>query len=627
MNHLGKVQLNSLNDVLLLLPAIYSEASYKVYRAAFTKITRLTGEPLTRIAADENAWFDRSRSIVWAGEFGQGVPGVQQANFDTWVKKIAAAIRRAQTYTAPAASVTSHDAAWERLETYAKDVQCTHDPDGVLLLPNMFAVSIANLRARCRETHPAKLDTVSVGQAIEACRADKIGSLRNSVSAFNKLIRAQNRHPAICDLLPSAPIGGLPRLRDQPLDWSEFSATFLRSRDRAIQTAIHPDRKRPDRYGGKLGEDPLKGDRQDGRKRKRKVRNTDAARKRHLNALSWLVRHAYPDRSAAFAVNNIEALVTTETVERAVANYVERAKASNVLKDPDKTSSGSSILSALETLATRNNWSEEVVWALEDARYDRVDSYQVREMSLEREAFVKLVERDPSVARAIVSGPRRLMEEAVTAFDRWDDLAARAKTEALHLSLGSTLMALQLARAIRSKNLNEMVIDGDGAELIRPLRESKPWIDIPRSKIKNRRPIEGEIPERQWRIIMFWLDEGLPRWCEMHGIDARTNIHLTPGPKGLLSRQGFNRIWNRSVCRLGVSGLRPHMMRHVAATLWLAANPGDYATVAAFLGDSISTVEKFYARGEGAAAARLFADVLESIDPTLNAFLKKGALL
>jgi hypothetical protein len=77
--------------------------------------------------------------------------------------------------------------------------------------------------------------------------------------------------------------------------------------------------------------------------------------------------------------------------------------------------------------------------------------------------------------------------------------------------------------------------------------------------------------------------------------------------------------------RLGIPGLQPHMMRHVAATLWLAAHPGDYATVAAFLCDSVKTVEKFYARGAGAAAARLFAEVLESLDPTLDSFLKRSA--
>jgi len=185
-------------------------------------------------------------------------------------------------------------------------------------------------------------------------------------------------------------------------------------------------------------------------------------------------------------------------------------------------------------------------------------------------------------------------------------------------------MALQLARAIRSKNLNEMTTDGDDAELIRPIRESKPWLDINRSRVKNRRPIEGEIPERQWCVIMSWLDEGLPRWCELHGLDSETNIYLVPGPNGILSRQSFNRIWNRCVERLGIPGLQPHMMRHVAATLWLAANPGDYATVAAFLGDSVKTVEKFYARGEGAAAAKLFAQVLESTDPTLSAYLNRS---
>ncbi len=624
MKHTNPPQLKSLNDVRLLLPTIYSEASAKVYSAALNKITRLTGKPLTHVPADENAWVLFAQTIVWAGEFGDGSPGEQQTNFDTWVKKIAAAIRRAQTHVALPVVATCEDAAWERLEVYAKDVENTVDADGVQILPNMFSLSIANLRARCRATHPSKVDTAVATQALHACRADKSETLRRSVSAFNKLIGNHNRHPAISDLLPSMQIGDLPSLRDRPLDWSCFSDRFLRSRDRAIQRAIHPDRKRADSFGGKLGEDPLGGRRREGRKRKRKVRNTDAARKRHLNALSWLIRHAYPDRSVAYALDSIEALVTAETVEQAVDRYVARAQASDVLKDADKTSSGNSILSSLETLARRNDWPDQVIWAIEDARYDRVDSYQSREMSLEREAFVKLVERDPAVARAIVSGPRRLMAEASEAFDNWETLGARARGEALHLSLGSTLMALQLARSVRSKNLNEMVIDGDGAELIRPLRESKAWIDIPRSKIKNRRPIEGEIPERQWCIIMSWLDEGLPRWCASHGIDAETNIHLTPGPKGILSRQSFNRIWNRCVERLGIPGLQPHMMRHVAATLWLAANPGDYATVAAFLGDSVKTVENFYARGEGAAAAKLFAQVLEGIDPTLNAFLRRS---
>lgn len=100
-----------------------------------------------------------------------------------------------------------------------------------------------------------------------------------------------------------------------------------------------------------------------------------------------------------------------------------------------------------------------------------------------------------------------------------------------------------------------MLINGEGPDLIRFLWESKPWIDTSRTKIKNRRPVEGEIPERQWPIIMSRLDEGLPRWCEMHGTKPEANTHLTPGAKGLRSRQGFNWVWNRSVRWLVVPGL------------------------------------------------------------------------
>lgn len=624
MKHTNLIQLKTLNDVRLLLPAIYSDASAKVYSAALNKITKITGKPLGHVPADENAWVDFSQTIVWAGAFGGVTPGDQEAAFDTWVKKIAAAIRRAQAHVATPAVAASEDAAWARLETYAKDVENTRDARGQLLLPNMFSVSIANLRAQCRATHPALIDTAVATRALEASRPDKSPTLRRSISAYNKLIRDQNRHPAITDLLPSVLIGDLPRLRDHPLDWSRFGSVFLSSRDRAIKIAIRNGCWEADRFKGKLGADPLGGRTRDRKGRKRPVRNVEAARKQHLKALSWLVRHAYPDCAEAYKLTTIEALVTSETVERAVGHYVERALASNVLLDADKTSSGTSILSSLETLATRNGWSEEVIWALEDARYDRVDSYQSREMSVEREAFVKLVERDPAIARAIVSGPRLLKAEAEAAFGIWYDLGAQDRGEALHLSLGAALMALQLARSVRSRNLNGMLIDGPDAELIRPLRESRPWLDIHRSRVKNRQPIEGEIPERQWQVIVSWLDEGLPRWCDAKGIEVEENVWLAPGPNGVLGRQSFNRIWNRCVNRLGIPGLQPHMMRHVAATLWLAANPGDYATVAAFLGDSISTVEKFYARGEGAAAAKLFADVIESIDPTLNAFLKRS---
>ena len=67
------------------------------------------------------------------------------------------------------------------------------------------------------------------------------------------------------------------------------------------------------------------------------------------------------------------------------------------------------------------------------------------------------------------------------------------------------------------------------------------------------------------------------------------------------------------------------MMRHVVATLHLAVHPGDYAVVAALLCDSVRTVEKFYARGEGRAAADLFLETLMQVHPEIAALLRKVA--
>lgn len=618
------VELKTLKDVQHVLPAVYSEASAKTLDAALRKAEKLSGKRLSQIPADENAWYLASRAIVWAGAFRGETPGDQEEAFETWVKKIAAMIRRTKNHVASPVIVADETAAWDLIVDYAASVENTFDDDGRLILPSMFSTSMATLRSHCRDTHPSRVDTATARAALVRCRADKTDSLRNSYSAYDRLIREKDAHPAIAHLLPDAPIGSVPLLRDPALDWRKFSDEFIASRDRAITAAIQPDRKQPrDRFNGRLGKSRLRN--ASGRKgRSKPVRNLVSGRKNHLNALSWLVRHAFPDREAAYFLERVEDLFEPEIVTLAVQTYIARAADSDVLIDPNDTASASGILSRLEVLASRNGWSEDVIFELQDARFDRLDSFQTREMSKERERFVKLVERDPSIARAIVSGPRRLAAEAKLVFDDWDKAKTREREEALHLSMGAALLALQLARAVRSKNLHPLLIDGPDAELIRPLRESKPWMDISRSRVKNRRPIEGAIPERQWKVIVAWLDEGLPKWCEKHGVDPDENLLLLPGPKGMLSRQTYNKVWNRCVSRIGIPGLKPHLMRHVAATIWLAANPGDYATVAAFLCDKVSTVEKFYARGEGAAAAKLFAEALEALDPTLASFMRRS---
>src|SRR6056297_229752 len=166
------IGLKTLKDVRLVLPAIYSKASAKTLAAALGKVEKLTGKKLSQLPADENAWYQASRSIIWAGAFRGLTPGDQEEAFETWVKKIAAIIRRAHAHVAVPVIVADESRAWDQIVQYATDVENTVDDQGALILPNMFSMSMTNLRNRYRSVHPSELTTETAHQALASCRAD-----------------------------------------------------------------------------------------------------------------------------------------------------------------------------------------------------------------------------------------------------------------------------------------------------------------------------------------------------------------------------------------------------------------------------------------------------------------------
>jgi hypothetical protein len=133
-------KLSNLNDVRLLLPVIYSEASARVYEAALNKAARLTGRKLTQLAADERAWAELAATIVWAGQIPGDTPGKQRDNFDAFIKRVGNAISRAKDHLATPVLAGDEDEAWATFEAYAREVENTFDTEGNRLLPNMFSL-------------------------------------------------------------------------------------------------------------------------------------------------------------------------------------------------------------------------------------------------------------------------------------------------------------------------------------------------------------------------------------------------------------------------------------------------------------------------------------------------------
>ncbi|WP_417809880.1 hypothetical protein [Thioclava sp.] len=608
----------TLNDIYLALPNLYSVSSAKAYSAAFRRVEKLTGRTLKQIPADDVAWTEIARHIVCAGEFRAATPKAAERAFHTWSGKISAAIRKAMEATAEAPVAPDARLAWDQLIDYAKRVQNRPGPDCCKVLPGMADVSLANLRARVGHVFPSELDNEAATDALSCIPSDKTASFRRSLKLFDKMIIQKDRHEEIAALLPVSPVGPLPGRRDAPLDWTALPASLVASCDAAIDRAINGERPQRDRFGGKLGADPLPRR----SKNKRKIRNPELRRKNHRQALSWLIRHIWADRTPPPGVTQLEELLTSRHVKMATAKYAERTKQSKTLKGANETSSTNSWLATLDTLAKRNDLDDNVLDAIADLRFsDTVHSDYANEMAADRAAFLKLLDHDPEVVRAILTGPRVLAHEARRGFDRWETLGVHARTEALHIVMASAAMALQLSRPLRTRNIHELTMSGEGAELCLPRRRGDlAIIDIARTHVKNNREIFHELPAAQWKTLALWIEEGRARWCASHGIDPDLNPYLFPGTKSgaPISRGTFNKTWNRGMSRIGVIGLSPHLMRHVGATLYIAQYPGAYGVVADLLCDKIGTVEAFYSRGAGREASRLFAEVIQRLDPTLQ---------
>jgi len=122
------------------------------------------------------------------------------------------------------------------------------------------------------------------------------------------------------------------------------------------------------------------------------------------------------------------------------------------------------------------------------------------------------------------------------------------------------------------------------------------------AEVKNSEPLDYPLPPQSVELIERYLREFWPR------LAPRGSTALFPGrgggpkvPRGF-AEQISDTIHSHTGMRIN-----PHLFRHVAAKLYLDANPGGYEVVRRVLGQrSINTTLRFYTGLETASAVRHF---------------------
>ena len=542
------------------------------------------------------------------------------------VKRIIAILRKMRAAAAP--TEPGSRAGYARLEAYAAKLagRAPDAKDGTTP-PSSDELRARTLKARFGHVPLTDLDAAAAAAAYAEVPAAKKASARAALAWLDDLIAARDAHPEISALLPRSPIGAMPTLRPRPIDWSRLPAPLRDDREaviaRAIRMATGPCIRRKAREA--YGADPLAERRRERRKgRKRRSRAPDVSAKSYRGSVNWLLHYSSEAAARARHARSLREILTEDTVAEAVDAYVAAARDRTNYADPTISHTIPGRLACLVTLAQRGLEDAWLAVEIDDLRADFLHEHEYEaRMSQQREDFLRALNRDPDIARRIVLGPDTLLAEARAAMAAWETLAHRKRQSISHVAMCAALLALQIARPVRPGNLRCLTIADTGTEerqLAIPTAEGeRPWISIRRHHTKNGKALDYPVPDWTWPVVEHWIDGVRPVYAELTARAADASApFLFPGAAGPISVQTLARVWATGMEIIGVPDLTPHMMRHVAATIYLALHPGGYDVVAALLRDDPETVRRFYTRDDGAAAVEAFARALEAAYPELG---------
>src|SRR5208282_5582402 len=217
---------------------------------------------------------------------------------------------------------------------------------------------------------------------------------------------------------------------------------------------------------------------------------------------------------------------------------------------------------------------------------------------------------DPAHVKALVTFPQRLVAELrrKQAPTRSDALQVQTAL-AIELLLMIPIRIGNLANLDLERHIVRTRTGGKGVVLLA----------IPGNEVKNGVDIEAALPSPTISLLELYLQSYRPLLLD------QPSSRLFPGKgDGPKSRNGLGVQISQTIAEKTGLRVHPHLFRHIAAKLFLDANPGAYGVIRLIHGHrSVETTTKFYCGMETPAAMRHFDEhILKLRDCLVPASLK-----
>ncbi|MFX0543633.1 hypothetical protein ACEWPM_018285 [Roseovarius sp. S4756] len=500
------------------------------------------------------------------------------------------------------------------------------------------------LRARFHVS-PKALTISEIDGVAANLSSDKRKAFGRALKTLNRLIEEFAGSSELDGLLPNAavrlptPVSGRERIR-----WIDLPEAFRSDAEAAMQRALArpEDRLAEARRRIEAGEDAadvLRGLDDAAAGRRRAPGNPGSAMAGWRSAITWLILAAERHGHRRDMLGSLAALFTSEILECASADQITRSTASTRLKDPGKTQTLKSRLTALETLAKHGLKMPDLVAIVElQKRFHQGYIHSAGKfMTDDARQLCDTLTHKPSLAGNFVNAPKTIASRAIERIKNGQTEGHPQKElSGLRLYATAVLFAIQTSRPVRSSNLIGLRYRGTQdvpGHITWVKKQTHAELRFPPGEIKNDREVSVHLHGDEARILWAWIYELRLRYLELRNLTdtpyvlpgaatprlVKSGMHLPPG---CIAPSTLSEIWRDGADIIGLD-MTPHQSRHAVATLILAVEPGNFAKAAAVLGDTEETVRKHYGRDNGAEAARQVRAALKSQHPDIFKKMKR----